>query len=514
MTETVKVGQMYDITHGRTVCIDTLNYSVGSLIPKSDYYETEERKQNSKYSLSLIPYALQTKGMVYFDDHILFSDFKKEVGKDTVKYSYKRKDLFEETEDDFEIIVKGDTFSVFGREHFSSSVTRSIIASLIGQEALGMEPNTMTPGYYCDKLYFAYLKDASIEETTDNIPHILPDGTEEVKEKPKKTPSKKKTEKGIFERVKDGEFFIPYEWPEAVQKYIVPLSFLDDFVPFKEFYSILNKISVRMNRVAKRIEEGKEGYEAMMNDVLNIALSGPPGTGKTYLCHAISAATHVPLYAITVGPHTCEEVTEGSTKVVGSELTFVEAELGKWAKYGGIALIDEMVAANTDAMFSALAELLEFPYHIYENGFKEIIRHPLAACFMAYNNHIQGGKTITEPLINRFNQSYELEPQEKSHFIDLLMNYNPDNEYPVDRKKACEWVYDCYQKVVTELTESRASDIASCLSLRTCYAVLDNIAEGEAPRESLRCFWVPVRHYSEKFAKNLKNICDSVPDLK
>lgn len=317
-----------------------------------------------------------------------------------------------------------------------------------------------------------------------------------------------------WDAIKTGAYALNYQWPDETKRYIQPFSYLEGYVPSKSFKALVRKLKHRYENILNRMNSGETAIKAFSKDIVNFALSGPAGSGKTSMLYALSAVFQVPLYAVAVNPNTGNEFTDGETKMVGSELVFVESLVCQWARYGGILLIDELVTANTDMMFGILAELIEFPYHLYSNGCEEVVRHPLAVAAIAYNNGIVGGKTITQPLISRFSQAYEIDKPSRDEFIELLENYSDQDYDGLDKRVAAEWVYDAYEASINYLTSNRASDIATALSIRACFAVLDSIAEGEEPIEALRCFWVLVKHYSEKHANALKNdVYTSLRDL-
>jgi hypothetical protein len=305
-----------------------------------------------------------------------------------------------------------------------------------------------------------------------------------------------------FEKAKSGEFILKYEWPEESKSKIVPLSFLDDVIPTKE----LLRLAKIINRAAnKALERMNAGLPMSSNYVLNIQIPGDIGSGKTMAVSALSAIFGMPLWSTTAEPDQGVEIVEGESKIVNSELTFVQSPVGRCTKEGGINFIDEFIEGNTDRMFSAFAQLTEYPYHFYENGYKEVKRHPLSIFIVAYNNGIEGGSTIAQPLISRFNHVIKFESQGKDLLIQLLKNWIPEEEMLEYNKDAlCEWVYDAYERTVQAINEKRP-DIAMAFSLRACRAIIDEVICGVEPTEALSCLWGIVEHYDSDEAENLKN---------
>lgn len=385
-----------------------------------------------------------------------------------------------------------------------------------------------TPEGFCVAVWYKYANSASIHlelnadingiiNNLDN-PKAVIGQIAEATAKPRGKNRKSKATAGTpdfdWEAIKTGAYAISYQWPDEIKKYIPSLSYLESYVPSRTYKALVRKLKFRYENILNRMNAGETEIKAFAKDIINFALSGPAGSGKTSMVFALCAAFQVPLYAVAVNPNTGNEFTDGETKIVGSELVFIESLVCQWARYGGILLIDELVTANTDMMFGILAELIEFPYHLYSNGCDEVVRHPLAVAAIAYNNGIIGGKTITQPLISRFSQAYEVDKPSRDEFIELMENYSDQDYNGLDKRVAAEWVYDAYEASVNYLMNNRASDIATALSIRACFAVLDSIAEGEDPIEALRCFWVLVKHYSEKHANALKNdVYTSLRDL-
>ena len=144
----------------------------------------------------------------------------------------------------------------------------------------------------------------------------------ESKEETKTTTS---TDGGVnvFDKIKQGDKIIPYSWKEEQKTKIPSLGTLNDFVPCPEYYSILNKIHVRMSKVNLRLDAGLSGVEAIGKDYVNLMMVGKPGTGKTTLAYALGAATGMPVYSISLNKDTESDVFQGMTKVVNGELQFV-----------------------------------------------------------------------------------------------------------------------------------------------------------------------------------------------
>ena len=260
-------------------------------------------------------------------------------------------------------------------------------------------------------------------------------------------------------------------------------------------------------------EKLKNGEEPTPDDYLNIQCPGPVGSGKTLAAQVVGEITGMPTYLLTATPEDyADELTQGVTKFEGGEPVHRPSVIAKWMEFGGILLIDEMVMGRPDQYFSALAQVLENPYHIYDDGVREIKRHPLAVCMMAYNNGIIGGKTISQPLMSRFANVVRFDVQDRQVFIDALMGFMAHKDYPYDKKALAEWMYDAFNATVEYLKKSKASDALGAISLRACQGVLRQLQIGEEPKEALECLWGPVEHYTAKHGLALRD--DIFPSLR
>lgn len=392
--------------------------------------------------------------------------------------------------------------------------TPSLYTAIAGIAALKLDlfnPNVTDPSveYFCNAVYFGFVSNNKFTEedmSASDVDAFIKTlsmaayvGEVDASAAPVKQKATKKvansTDK-LWNDIKAGKYRLDSKLFKNKDR-IVPIKFLDSFRPSPEFLDIFKIINMLTT-------QGIMG---------NIQAPGPVGSGKTYTAYALSAARGLPLYAITAQPDQGVEIVEGETKMVGSELTFVRAQLADWAEDGGLALIDEFVLGRTDQMFSAFAELLEYPYHIYENGITEIVRNKYAVAMIAYNNGIVGGKTISQPLLSRFNMSVAFTGCDKDEFVSQLAEFEPGLAFDgYDRSSLAEWVYMMYEATLNELTKSRAVDVVTFFSMRACKGVLLQIAAGIDPTRALQCFWSPVEHYKPKLAETLRlNVYPNLP---
>ena len=404
----------------------------------------------------------------------------------------------------------GPGYSIASRGEVElSAIGKSTVLSVLAMQEYPEIVNA-TPEEFCDCVYFGFAKNVggsvksgimSDTEFTDAVNSVCNDNLT-AKHTHATTPAKKKKDNVSewFEKAKAGEYIIDYEWEDDDKTKIVPLSFLDDVIPTKE----LMRLAMLINgATSKALERMKAGLPLSSKYVLNIQIPGDVGSGKTMAVSALSAIFGMPLYATTAEPDQGVEIIEGESKTVDSALAFVQSPAGKATRNGGINFIDEFIEGDTDRMFSAFAQLTEYPYHFYENGYEEVQRHPLSVFIVAYNNGIEGGSTIAQPLISRFNHVVKFETQGKKLFIDLLKQWAEDSDISYDIDTLCNWIYDAYERTVNALKDKRP-DIAMAFSLRSCRAILDEIAWGVEPQDALSCLWGIVEHYDADEAENIK----------
>jgi hypothetical protein len=306
-----------------------------------------------------------------------------------------------------------------------------------------------------------------------------PDFTAFVQKKTKKA-VKKETDTS-FEEMKNGSAIIPYEWSEEQKLKIPNTKILDDFVPSAPYHSAVKKITARLNKVLTRMDAGIEGVEAIAKDYVNFFITGKPGTGKTTAAYALGAALGMPTYTVALSKNTEEDVFQGMTKVVEGNISFVSTDFLDAYKNGGIIILEEINLADPAVVMGAIGQAVESPFILLEDGFKSVRRHPLCVIIGTMNIGTYGSKGVNQALSSRFKQTYTLNDPEKSDFINILMKQG-------FKKKEASWVYGAYDKIINYLKSPsvNAEDIAINVTLRGCIGALENIEEGEDPREAIK----------------------------
>ncbi len=506
----------------RTVEIAGNSYTIGSsgMEGKSLYPGRSTKKKTAQYSYALLAHKYWKEGTLYVAAN---SDLS------MIYMSYK--DAYSEAA----VANKSALATLSGGKwtikigQFASPRTQATFLSIIAAVSKNFftTPYQFDPLLFCDAVYFGYAKenkdnfeiDDTIDPTmADQAKRAIESGS--VKTLIGTTPSdfvdvfstfpdaEVPTVETDFKEFLEGNKTINYDWDEESKKKITNLSFLENFVPTKHFYTLANKITIRLGKVIERLNEGAEGKDAIKRDFLNIRLVGNPGSGKTVLAAALSAALGLPLYTVPIQKHSEEDTFEGKNKMVEGKLSFVYTDFLKAYKNGGIVVLEEINLADPALIMGAIGQAIEPPFIVNENGFKGITRHPLCIIIATQNVGTVGSKSVNQALTSRFPHTYVINDPTEQEFVDRLMTIHPN-------KTTCRWVYKSYTKIKDHLCSSKVSaeDIALALTFRACAGVLDDIEEGVTRREALDKFYAIIYGESPEIAKETLAIINSLPGV-
>lgn len=355
---------------------------------------------------------------------------------------------------------------------------------------------------FCDALYYEGLLqdipelcDVTVEEypvfetvkqawTAQELTSIK--AFDDLKNLPKLEVSKAKTRKKAtaaktsisFDDCKAGKYILNYKWDDTEN--IVPLSFLDDFVPCEQYFSLVKKLDKRLNNILTNIDAGMEGIEALKRDFVNALMIGKPGTGKTTIAYALSATFGIPVFSVTLSKNTEEDEFQCKTVVVNGQLQSVETFYSKAFENGGIIMLEEVNLPDAGVLMGAIGQGIEFPFILMKQGYIPVKRHPLCVVLGAFNVGTEGSRSISQALSSRFKQTYQLNDPTKDEFIERLKKRNSD-------ELLCTWIYNIYSKLIAYLESPsvNAPEIALNVTMRGCYGALENIEEGEDAKTAI-----------------------------
>ena len=352
---------------------------------------------------------------------------------------------------------------------------------------------------FCDSFYYGFAShfseieplvatDAEIEAALRSGIYQFPEALKSYKKYfalPKEHESSKKTvSKKCIDFISDckaGKYRISYSWPKEMEGFIINPSYLDTFESTEVFEEIVKKIKYHSDKILERMDMGYEGAEAIGPDALNIMLIGKPGTGKTALAYALSAATGMPVCTTAWNKHSDEDEVEGKTKIVDGKPAFVETNALIFHINGGININEEINLADPSVTMGALGQQLEYPYIIKKNGYETKVRHPLNVQIATMNVGTSGSNQLNQALQNRFKTIFILDDPTRETFINILCKATKK------KKEVCEWVYKAYEQTVKYLKspEVNEEEIVQNLSIRTCIGAIANMEEGQTPNRAL-----------------------------
>lgn len=369
------------------------------------------------------------------------------------------------------------------------------LAEVTDDLSMEMISQAMNSGYYEE---FPYLKPPKVTKKPARRKQLK---TEETEEKPK----------ADIQSYRNGEHLVRHEWPEEQKKRIIPPDFLDSFVPIPEFFRLMNKLDVRIGQnMVAQYECSLTEPEDIRKDVVNVLLYGNPGTGKTVLAHALSAATGMPLYEVKFDKYTESDEVEGKNKIISGKLAFTETDFLEGYEKGGILLLEEINCADQNVVTGALNNAIEYPFFIMKDGYQKVSRNPFTVIIATMNVGTEGTMWLNQAFASRFKQKYRIADPSKEDFIRFLTNYGYEQD-------AAEYVHDAYTKVMNLLTSNRATaEYALNLSTRACLGALENMSEGDDAKTALTDTIVgAIGIVDPKAAEDIqKNVIANLPDFK
>lgn len=317
-----------------------------------------------------------------------------------------------------------------------------------------------------------------------------------------------------------GEHIVPYEWSPEQQVKIPSRDTLNDFIPSDAFYSVLKKIEQRMDKVLTRwdalqsdesLTDDQKRIQAIAKDYVNLFIVGKPGTGKTTAAYALGAATGMPVYTVAMTKNTEEDTFQGMTKVVNGNFQFVSTDFLDAYTNGGIIILEEVNLPDPAVIMGALGQAVEAPFILQKDGYQTIRRHPMCVIIATMNIGTNGAKGVNQAFSSRFKQTYILDDPKEEDFISILVKQGHE-------QKKAKWVYDAYQRINSYLKspEVNAEDVCLNVTLRGCIGALENMAEGDSPKEAIYNTLIgKIAEVDLELAENVKkDVVNGLPNLR
>lgn len=279
----------------------------------------------------------------------------------------------------------------------------------------------------------------------------------------------------LFEKCKNGAFVIDSSYWDMDRRAFIPkLEKLDGFVPNGRFFTMVKMISNALGKVIKRLDEGLYGVEAIGNDYINLQMVGRPGTGKSTIADALGATFGLPVRVVANSKHTEEDVFTGMTKVQEGGFTFVETPFLDAYKNGGIILLEEYNLADPGVLMGALGQAVEKPFILFEDGYKEVRRHPLCIIIATMNTGTMGSREPSEAFTSRLPNVFLLDDPNDDDFINILKVSTGAST------KNCRIVHSTYKRILDYLTSPKINEeqVALSITLRSCIAALQQMEIG------------------------------------
>ena len=357
-----------------------------------------------------------------------------------------------------------------------------------------------------------YFEFADFLQDIEGLPEFtILEGMETRGYRTKKKKGKKGASGDADDRLNPDNYHIDYDWSEEQMAKVPDPEYLKGFIPSTHFYSLVNKITLRLGSVLERMGDGREGLDAIQKDYINSFIIGKPGTGKTTIGYALGALLKMPVYTIPITKNTEEDTFQGMTKVVDGKFTFVSTDFLEAYTHGGIILLEEVNLADPSVIMGALGQAVEAPFMLMRDGYKPVKRHPLCIIIGTMNIGTYGSKGVSQAFSSRFKQTYILNDPSKEEFVEIL-------EKQGHEKDRCEWVYNAYQKINNYLKSPEISREEICLNvtLRGCIGALECLDEGDTPQQAIYNSLIgKIAEVDLELADDInKNIVKSLPNLK
>ncbi len=386
-------------------------------------------------------------------------------------------------------IVAGMIFTTKVRDHFVSSGNMSHYDSYLRENLKCHKPSICFDAFYYDLKYStcdAYIDieydkpvvdtafaraDSMVElEVPESLSPLLKGKFPFVGTTPAAAKSDEEDAKApvsddlhsFMEEVRGGKYrLFDIYFPNDSEK-IPPLSDLLHYAPTENLRKLINaSYKVLKKAFGLKPGESRKQHAKDMNDVLNVMLSGPPGTGKTSDCAAMCAALGIPMYHTVISQHT-EEPQFNKMPAFDKDgaIRMVDQAMRIAYEHGGLILLDEALVGAPGVM-TYLNNALESPYAIGD-GEDQIVRSAFTIVAVAGNPGTAGTRIQSPAFFNRFGSVLRYEPPTRDEMRERIITKRFD--LPLNDKKnakVLERILDVYYMVM-EGIKSKLPNFDAC----------------------------------------------------
>ena len=243
----------------------------------------------------------------------------------------------------------------------------------------------------------------------------------------------------------------------------------------------------------------RKKYAKEMTLVMNQMYFGPPGTGKTVMCNAMSAALGVPVYQFTVTGGTEEGNFNKMPRFKDDGTVGMKNQVFREGfEHGGIIVIDEVNLGKPDVLMF-LSGALERPYLLGQDADDQIKRHAATIIIATCNPGTEGTKLQNTAFYNRFRHWTEFEPTTPEMFKKMIVANRRDIDFTrKELDKMLDLTLDVYMTIRNGLEHDMAEmgQLTTVLSLRSLLGVVENVMDfGATLRQGIMESLIPPIQY-------------------